>query len=65
MLNAWHLPVAPFVTLRGERLTITLWLTGSALPTRVSLRAERDNEESQLAMTRLSVRRSPASAPGR
>ena len=53
MLNAWHLPVAPFVTLRGTRLTITLWLTGSALPTRVSLRAERDNEEIQVPMRRL------------
>lgn len=53
MLNAWHLPVAPFVTLREERLTITLWLTGNALPARVSLRAERDNEEIQLPMRRL------------
>lgn len=26
MLNAWHLPVAPFVKQHKDKLTITLWL---------------------------------------
>ncbi|WP_413816947.1 hypothetical protein, partial [Salmonella enterica] len=25
MLNAWHLPVAPFVKQHNDKLTITLW----------------------------------------
>ncbi|MBJ4955852.1 maltodextrin glucosidase [Salmonella enterica subsp. enterica serovar Goldcoast] len=50
MLNAWHLPVAPFVKQNKEQLTITLWLAGENPPQRVTLRAENDNEEISLAM---------------
>lgn len=50
MLNAWHLPVAPFVKQNKDQLTITLWLAGENLPQRVTLRAENDNEEISLAM---------------
>lgn len=39
MLNAWHLPVAPFVKQNKDQLAITLWLTGENLPQRVTLRA--------------------------
>lgn len=53
MLNAWHLPVAPFVKQNKEQLTITLWLSGENPPQRVTLRAENDNEEISLAMHRL------------
>ncbi|MET6676700.1 maltodextrin glucosidase [Citrobacter amalonaticus] len=53
MLNAWHLPVAPFVKQNKDQLTITLWLTGENLPQRVTLRAENDNEEIALAMHKL------------
>ena len=53
MWNAWRRRVAPFVPLREERLALTLWLTGSLLPTRISLRTERGNEEIHLPMTRL------------
>lgn len=53
MLNAWHLPVAPFVKQNKEQLTITLWLTGENLPQRVTLRTENDNEETALAMHKL------------
>lgn len=52
MLNAWHLPVAPFVQTRKESLHITLWLGGEDLPERVVLRCEKDNEEISVAMTR-------------
>ncbi|HCC0887860.1 TPA: maltodextrin glucosidase [Salmonella enterica] len=50
MLNAWHLPVAPFVKQRNNKLTITLWLSGENQPSRVTLRSEFDNEEISLAM---------------
>ncbi|HGL6327684.1 TPA: maltodextrin glucosidase [Citrobacter amalonaticus] len=53
MLNAWHLPVAPFVKQNKDQLAITLWLTGENLPQRVTLRAENDNEEIALAMHKL------------
>ena len=59
MLNAWHLPVAPFVKQNKEQLTITLWLTGENLPQRVTLRAENDNEEIALAMHKLRTQPSP------
>ncbi|WP_312950229.1 maltodextrin glucosidase [Superficieibacter sp.] len=52
MLNAWHLPVAPFIAQRQDRLTVTLWLRGENLPTRVVLRSELDNEEISLSMRR-------------
>lgn len=52
MLNAWHLPVAPFLQKREQSLTITLWLAGDDLPEKVVLRGEKDNEEISLAMTR-------------
>lgn len=45
MLNAWHLPVAPFVKQHNDKLTITLWLSGENPPSRVTLRSEFDNEE--------------------
>ncbi len=50
MLNAWHLPVAPFVKQHNDKLTITLWLSGENPPFRVTLRSEFDNEEISLAM---------------
>ena len=50
MLNAWHLPVAPFVKQNKDQLTITLWQAGENPPQRVTLRAENDNEEISLAM---------------
>ncbi|MBJ3591730.1 maltodextrin glucosidase [Salmonella enterica subsp. enterica serovar Saintpaul] len=50
MLNAWHLPVAPFVKQNKDQLTITLWLAGENPPQRVTLRAENDNEEISLVM---------------
>lgn len=50
MLNAWHLPVAPFVKQNNDKLVITLWLTGEHLPERVTMRAEFDNEETSLPM---------------
>ena len=50
MLNAWHLPVAPFVKQNNDKLTITLWLAGDNPPQRVTLRAENDNEEISLGM---------------
>ncbi|WP_312928148.1 alpha amylase N-terminal ig-like domain-containing protein, partial [Pseudescherichia sp.] len=50
MLNAWHLPVAPFVKQSNDKLQIVLWLTGDALPQRVTLRAEHDNEEISIRM---------------
>ncbi|WP_281082949.1 maltodextrin glucosidase [Klebsiella quasivariicola] len=53
MLKAWHLPVAPFIKVQQDRLFITLWLSGEALPQRVTLRAEEDNEELSLPMQRL------------
>lgn len=52
MLNAWHLPAAPFVQTRKEKLYITLWLAGDDQPERVVLRCERDNEEISVAMAR-------------
>lgn len=57
MLQAWHLPVAPFIKQHPQRLEITLWLAGEDLPQRVTLRAEHDNEETSIPMKRL--RRSP------
>ncbi|MFQ8717481.1 MAG: alpha amylase N-terminal ig-like domain-containing protein [Enterobacter hormaechei] len=50
MLNAWHLPVAPFVKQNKDNLVITLWLAGENQPERVTLRAEVDNEETSLKM---------------
>ncbi|EIX1532996.1 maltodextrin glucosidase [Cronobacter sakazakii] len=55
MLNAWHLPVAPFIHRQGEKLLITLWLAGDALPEKVMLRYERDNEETPFEMKRLTT----------
>ncbi|WP_312826620.1 alpha amylase N-terminal ig-like domain-containing protein, partial [Escherichia coli] len=49
-LNAWHLPVAPFVKQNKDNLVITLWLAGDNQPERVTLRAEVDNEETSLKM---------------
>ena len=45
MLNAWHLPVPPFVKQSKDQLLITLWLTGEDPPQRIMLRTEHDNEE--------------------
>ncbi|SQA97123.1 maltodextrin glucosidase [Cedecea neteri] len=59
MLNAWHLPVTPFIQKREQSLVITLWLAGDDLPEKVILRGEKDNEEISLAMTRQKTR-----APG-
>ncbi|WP_130099189.1 maltodextrin glucosidase [Siccibacter turicensis] len=53
MLNAWHLPVAPFVKPQQDSVLITLWLAGDDLPERVTLRHEYDNEETSLRMTRV------------
>jgi len=50
MLNAWHLPVAPFVKQNQDQLVISLWLTGTSLPERVTLRTEIDNEETPVVM---------------
>ena len=58
MLNAWHLPVAPFIKQQQDKLIITLWLRGDDLPKRVTMRAEVDNEEMALPMRRSS--KSPA-----
>ncbi|WP_024553006.1 maltodextrin glucosidase [Franconibacter helveticus 513] len=55
MLKAWHLPVAPFLQERKERLYITLWLAGDDLPEKVIMRHELDNEEMQLEMKRQSA----------
>ncbi|WP_202302182.1 maltodextrin glucosidase [Dryocola clanedunensis] len=52
MLNAWHLPVAPFVQTRNDKLYVTLWLAGDEQPSRVVLRCEKDNEETSVTMTR-------------
>lgn len=57
MLNAWHLPVAPFVKLNKDQLFITLWLAGNDLPAQVKLRTEKDNEETSITMHPL--RRAP------
>ncbi|TCW47212.1 alpha-glucosidase [Phytobacter diazotrophicus] len=59
MLQAWHLPVAPFVKQNKDQLVMTLWLTGSKPPSRVTLRAEIDNEETLIPMRR--VRLTPKS----
>ncbi|CBG87227.1 maltodextrin glucosidase [Citrobacter rodentium] len=53
MLNAWHLPVAPFVKQNKDKLSITLWLSGENPPQGVTLRAEHDNEETSLVMRKL------------
>lgn len=53
MLQAWHLPVAPFVKQNKDQLVMTLWLTGSKPPSRVTLRAEIDNEETSIPMRRI------------
>lgn len=45
MLNAWHLPVPPFVKQSKDQLLITLWLTSEDPPQRIMLRTEHDNEE--------------------
>ena len=52
MLNAWHLPVAPFIKQQQDKLIITLWLRGDDLPQRVTMRSEVDNEEMALPMRR-------------
>lgn len=52
MLNAWHLPVPPFIQTRKDKLYITLWVSGDDLPQRVVLRFEKDNEETSVQMTR-------------
>lgn len=59
MLNAWHLPVAPFIKLQNGRLSVTLWLRGNDLPQRVTMRVEVDNEECVFVMKRLSKAPSP------
>ncbi|NDO80544.1 maltodextrin glucosidase [Citrobacter sp. NCU1] len=59
MLNAWHLPVAPFVKQNKDKLAITLWLRGENPPQRVTLRAENDNEEISLAMRPLRAQPQP------
>lgn len=53
MLNAWHLPVAPFIKQNNDKLTITLWLAGDDQPGNVKLRTEIDNEETSLRMYKL------------
>lgn len=50
MLNAWHLPVSPFVKQSKDQLLITLWLTGEEPPQRIMLRMENDNEETSVPM---------------
>ncbi len=50
MLQAWHLPVAPFVQIRSGRMTLVLWLRGKTQPKRVTIRYENDNEETSLPM---------------
>lgn len=40
MLNAWHLPVPPFVKQSKDQLLIRLWLTGEDPPQRIMLRTE-------------------------
>lgn len=62
MLNAWHLPVAPFVKQHNDKLTITLWLSGENPPSRVTLRSEFDNEEISLAMRKQRRQPQPAAA---
>ncbi|WP_333498980.1 maltodextrin glucosidase [Kluyvera sp. CHPC 1.2972] len=52
MLNAWHLPVAPFIKQQQDKLIITLWLRGDDLPQRVTMRSEVDNEEMAVPMRR-------------
>ncbi|WP_058911515.1 maltodextrin glucosidase [Entomohabitans teleogrylli] len=52
MLQAWHLAVPPFIRIHHQRLHISLWLSGDALPERVMLRYENDNEETPIAMRR-------------
>lgn len=52
MLHAWHLPVAPFIQIRKEKMYVTLWLSGDDLPSRVVLRCEKDNEETSVTLTR-------------
>lgn len=51
MLNAWHLPVPPFLRRRGDRLYITLLLSAESAPSQVFLRGEPDNEEWLLPMS--------------
>ena len=60
MLKVWHLPAAPFIRQQDDNIIITLWVKSEAPPARVTLRAERDNEEISLAMRRLRA----APAPG-
>lgn len=50
MLNAWHLPVPPFVKQSKDQLLITLWLMGEDPPQRIMLRTEHDNEETSVPM---------------
>lgn len=50
MLNAWHLPVPPFVKQSKDQLLITLWLTSEDPPQRIMLRTEHDNEEMSVPM---------------
>lgn len=49
-VNAWHLPVPPFVKQSKDQLLITLWLTGEDPPQRIMLRTEHDNEEMSVSM---------------
>ncbi|BFO08592.1 hypothetical protein GGER_11020 [Serratia rubidaea] len=55
MLEAWHLPVPPFVVKNGQQLEITLWVQAEAPPLQVLLRAEPDNEEWLLPMAAQAV----------
>lgn len=50
MLQAWHLPVAPFMQKRNRHLILSLWLAGDELPDAALLRYEQDNEEWLLPM---------------
>lgn len=50
MLNAWHLPVPPFVKQSKDKLLITLWLMGEESPQRIMLRTENNNEETSVPM---------------
>ncbi len=60
MLNAWHLPVPPFVKQSKDQLLITLWLTGEDPPQRIMLRTEHDNEETSVAMHKQRSQPQPA-----
>ena len=59
MLNARHLPVAPFVKQNKDNLVITLWLAGK-ISQNATLRAEVDNEETTLKMHKQRSQPQPA-----